>query len=183
MAKILFSQYRHNDLHNLVNKLDKDYYSVLSTLCQTAELLIDELEGMEPQQSTLLYLSLSKKLLSQVNELVMQRIGMLLPYAQELHSKETSGHDCSTCEGGCHIKHSSQLIGLKESHHKIKEILFRLHTVALPLYTDVDYPSQYKTLRNEMMLIDTALTELFYLEEASLIPKIMEAQKNIHAYN
>lgn len=183
MAKILFSEYRHNDLKSLVNKLNVDYYSVLAGMCNTATTLVEGLEQQEPNQSTVLYMSLSKKLLEQVKDLITLRTEMLLPYAVELHAKEVEGHDCSTCEGGCSFKHSTQLIGLKESHQKIKEILYRLQMVALPLYTEMEYPTEYKVLRNEMMLIDTALTELFYIEEASLIPKIMEAQKNIHAYN
>lgn len=183
MTKVLFSEYRHNDLNSLLDRLNRDYYSVIKAMATTALDLIVQLEKETIQQSTVLYVSLCKKLLEQVNDLIVLRTDILLPYALELYDKESQGHDCSSCEGGCSFKHSSQLIGLKESHHKIKEILYRLQMVALPLYTDSDYPSIYKVLRNEMMLIDTALTELFYLEESSLIPKIMEAQKNIHAYS
>jgi hypothetical protein len=183
MAKVLFSEYRNDDLNSLIGTLSKDYYSIIDAMCKTAINLVDELGQDEANTSTVLYLSLCTKLLDQVSDLINLRTGILLPYVQELYTKQEEGHDCSTCAGGCSFNHTSQLIGLKESHHKIKEILYRLPMVALPLYSDTDYPVGYKTLRNEMMLMDTALTELFYLEESSLIPKIMEAQKHIHAYD
>jgi hypothetical protein len=93
------------------------------------------------------------------------------------------GHDCSECSSGCSVNHALQLMGLKESQIRIKETLYRLLSVAMPLYADADYPDAYQSLRNQMTLIDTALTELFYLEEAHLIPKVKEAQKQIHVYN
>lgn len=183
MAKLPFSQYRDHDLNSLVDKLCNEYYTTVDSLCKNAVRIVSELEQEEVHPSTVLYMSLSTKLLDQVDDFINLRVGVIVPYVQELHTKQNEGHDCSSCAGGCHIRHTSQLAGLKESHKKIKEILYRLQMVALPLYTDIDYPDNYKSLRNEMMQIDTALTELFYLEESSLIPKIMEAQKFIHAYN
>ncbi len=128
-------------------------------------------------------MSLASKLLEQVLDFVNSRIGIMTPYIQELHVKKAGGHDCSKCEGGCTAKHSMHLLGLKESHQRIKEIFYRLQMVATPLYSETDFPESYKLLRNQMMLIDTSLTELFYLEEADLIPKVKEAQKHIHVYS
>jgi iron-sulfur cluster repair protein YtfE (RIC family) len=65
---------------------------------------------------------------------------------------------------------------VKEAHDKIREILSRLQHLAKPLYLDIAQPLPYKILRNEIMIIETALTELFYLEEAILLPKAMEVR-------
>jgi hypothetical protein len=35
-------------------------------------------------------------------------------------------------------------------------------------------------LRNQMALLENSLTELYFVEEAYLIPKVTEAQKNIN---
>jgi hypothetical protein len=52
---------------------------------------------------------------------------------------------------------------------------------SLPLYTETIYPDAYRVLRNQMALIENSLTELFFLEENYLIPKVAEAQKIINA--
>lgn len=181
MATILFSQYRNSDLEELAKRLDSDYYNALKVQCDTVTGLSRELleDGAHP--STNLYVSLATKLMEQVEELIVLRQEVILPYIKDLSTKKGEGHDCRNCAGGCHVAHNSHLFSLKDSHKRIKEILFRLQSVALPLYTDMNYPAGYKTLRNEMMIMDTVLTELFYLEEANLIPRVLEAQKAIHA--
>lgn len=74
-----------------------------------------------------------------------------------------------------------QLMELMASHNNIKGILYRLQMVSLPLYSETIYPDAYRILRNQMALIENGLTELFFLEEHYLIPKIVEAQKIINA--
>jgi hypothetical protein len=55
-----------------------------------------------------------------------------------------------------------------------------LQQLAKPLYLDIAQPLPYKILRNEIMIIETALTELFYLEETILVPRAMEVQDRIN---
>ncbi len=181
MATVLFSQYRHSDLDDLVQKLNNDYYNVLKGLCVNVSNLSGRVLADGAHSSTNLYVSLATKLTEQIDELIGLRQDVILPYIKDLSVKKVEGHDCRNCSGGCHVEHNAYLFNLKDSHKRIKEILFRLQTVALPLYSDMDYPASYKTLRNEMMIMDTVLTELFYLEEANLIPRVLEAQKAIHA--
>ena len=183
MVKILFSQYRHNDLGKLVHDLERDYYDTILHQCKNAAMLLAELQQDVVSPATTLYLSLCNKLLDQVQDFLIMRTTGLLPYVMELYTKDVEGHDCNNCSGNCSMRHSAQLMGLKESPQRIKEILYRLQMVAMPLYTSTEYPNAYKILRNEMMLIDTALTELFYIEEAMLVPKIMQAQNHIHAHD
>jgi hypothetical protein len=183
MVKIIFSHYRNNDLGKLVQDLERDYYDAILHQCKSAEMLMSELQQDEVSPATTLYMSLCSKLLGQVQDFLTMRTAVLLPYVGELFTKNVEGHDCNNCSGNCGMKHASQLMGIKESHQRIKEILYRLQMVAMPLYTAIEYPSAYKILRNEMMMIDTALTELFYVEEAMLVPKIMEAQNHIHAHD
>jgi hypothetical protein len=180
---VIFSQYRNDELDSLIDKLNTEYYSVLDNYCKNASGIVYELEQYEPHASMLLYMSLGTKFLEHVTDFVNSRIGILVPYIQELHEKKLGGHDCSECKTGCSVNHAMQLMGLKESQIRIKETLYRLQSVAMPLYSDTDYPDAYKSLRDQMTMIDTALTELFYLEEAHLIPKVKEAQKQIHVYN
>lgn len=182
MASILFSKYRNCDLDSLIKCLDKDYYDIIEIMCYSTTGLADKLneEGIHP--STSLYTSMAIKLIEQVRHFVISRKQVFLPYLAELDMKQKEKHNCSNCSGKCNVGHNMHLADLKESPKKIKEILFRLQTVALPLYSEIEYTATYKMLRNEMMLLDTMLTELFYLEESHLIPRVLDAQKNIHAY-
>jgi hypothetical protein len=63
----------------------------------------------------------------------------------------------------------------------MRSILNRLQVVALPLYSDTAFPDAYRVLRNQMALIENGLTELFFLEENYLLPKVVDAQKRINA--
>ncbi|MCB0698901.1 MAG: hypothetical protein KDC11_03600 [Chitinophagaceae bacterium] len=181
MAAILFSRYRNTDLKELTTRLNEDYYEVLRMYCLNASGLAARLQNDKHHASTSLYTSLAAKLIEQIESLIRLRQQVILPYVSDLSVKKDEGHDCRNCTGSCHVGHNANLMSLKDSHKRIKEILFRLQSVALPLYTEADYPASYKMLRNEMTVIDTALTELFYLEEANLIPRVLEAQRSIHA--
>ncbi|MEZ5017558.1 MAG: hypothetical protein R2800_10940 [Flavipsychrobacter sp.] len=180
MAAVLFSQYSNYSLRELINKLDKDYYQVLNSLCENASLHANTMQE-EGYSTTSLYVSMAIKLLQQIKDLLTIRTAVIFPYVNELNEKVREGHDCRNCSGNCHAGHNMHLTSLKGTHKNIKEILFRLQMVASPLYANNDYPASYKILRNEVTIIDTILTELFYLEESALIPKVMEAQKQMHA--
>lgn len=181
MAAILFSQYGNYSLTELISKLDKDYYQVLGNICDNALLHATKMQDGESHGATSLYVSMSIKLLQQIKDLLTIRTSVIFPYVGELDEKVQEGHDCRNCSGNCNAGHDMHLASLKGTHKSIKEILFRLQMVALPLYTSKDYPDTYKVLRNEITIIDTILTELFYLEESALIPKVMQAQKSMHA--
>ncbi len=177
---ILFSDYEEAGLHQLISKLNQEYYEVLGRLCRTASDAASKLLGEHQHTSTNLYASLSSKLVEHLEELVSLRQQLLVPYIKDLSTKKDQGHDCSNCAGGCGIQHKSQVLTLKDTHKHIKEILYRLHTVALPLYAEVPYPKTYCALRRDIVTIDTLLTKLFYLEEANLVPSVLEAQKLIN---
>lgn len=183
MSKIFFPRYQFSGLLELAERLNEDYYTSVDNLCRNAYNILSRLEQKEEHTSTILYISMSKKFLEQLREFTILRKEIMVPYIGELNKKALEKHDCNTCSGKCTMQHTTQVAGLKESHQKIKEILYRLQMVALPLYSDIQYPAEYKKLRNEIMIIDTSLTELFYLEEACLIPKMIEAQRSIHAYS
>ena len=81
------------------------------------------------------------------------------------------------------MQHDMQLNDLKQSHMQLKDIIYRVQMVALPLYSETIYPDVYRLLRNHMALIENSLTELYSVEETRLIPKVTEAQKNINAHS
>lgn len=170
-------------LQSLLSYLEKEYYTRLETLCERADLHIAELHNGDVHQTASLYTSLSKKLIGQIAQYIRLRRFGFLPYIHELMDKEDSGHDCRACSSSCTIRHTAHISGIKEAHTKIKETLYRLQSVATPIYHESLHDLTYRLLRAEMMQLDTALTELFYLEESSLIPKVMEAQKAIHAHS
>ncbi len=169
-------------LPTLLAYLEAEYYTRLESLCERSEYHLAELDKEAPAGEHL-YNSLSKKLLAQVGQYVRLRRFGLAPYIQELLQKEATGHDCRGCSDSCTDRHTAQITGIKEGHNRIKEALYRLQSIAPPIYSAPQQDSVYRSLRAGLMQLDTALTELFYLEESSLIPKVMEAQKAIHAHS
>lgn len=175
MVKLLFSEYRHSHLKVLTEKLHKDYYVVIEGLTKNASRIADSLNETTMPAAAVLYLSLCAKVLRQVEDVMQLRQTILIPYVEEICA--AADIPLTGQENGDYLSQDTRLSDIRESHRKIKELFFRLQMVALPLYSDTAFPPGYKMLRNEMMLIDTALTELFYLEESSLIPGVLEARK------
>jgi hypothetical protein len=181
MARILFSTYQKEDLLELVGRLDRDYYEVIDELCRHAAIHASEVEISKINQSTILFLDLCKKLLGEINSQVKMRRDILIPYVHQLLKKAAINHSCKTCDENCDIEQEKRLRLIIDSHETIKELLFRIQQLAKPLYLETIQSISYKILRNEMMIIDTALSELFYIEEVILIPKVKEVQKQLNA--
>ncbi len=172
-----------DNLGSLVEKLDKSHYDVLNTLCASAKKQALKLQTLEMHQATSQYINLCYRIIEEIQQYINLKKEHLIPYIQTLYEKDTTGHDCKNCNGtgSCSMQHELQLLELRQSHDKMSEILNRLQMAALPLYSETIYPDVYRVLRNQMALIENSLTELFLLEGSQLIPKVVEAQKNIHA--
>jgi len=165
----------------LIERLDKLYYDNLIVLCSAAQKYAQKLKDLEANSSTSQYVSLCLKLVDEIQSLIAIKKEHFIPYALTMFDKSNTGHDCSSCQGGCNLHHDIQLKDMKQSHMQLKDIIYRVQMVALPLYSETIYPDVYRLLRNHMALIENTLTELFSLEETRLIPKIIEAQKTINA--
>ena len=183
MAPSQFDEYTRTELKSFVEKLKIDHYHVVDTLCEAAKKQVLKLNELENHTSSSQYITLCIKLIEEIRNYIQQKNENLIPYLQELLEKDAENHDCSTCAGtgSCNMKHEIQLIDLMNSHKNIKTILYRLQMVVLPLYSETIFPDAYRVLRNQMALLENGLTELFFLEQTFLVPKIKEAQKNINA--
>ena len=178
---MLHEQYSKIGLTDFMEKLSEECYSALEKLCESANTQAVKLDGLESQQATSQYTTLCSKLIAEIRQCLKTRQDIYIPYVHELAEKAEKEHNCSNCSGTCKVNHDMQLLELKASHNNIKSILYRLQMVSLPLYSETIYPDAYRILRNQMALIENNLTELFFLEEHYLIPKVVEAQKIINA--
>jgi hypothetical protein len=182
MAKIPFSQYHKEDLKGLAERLKTDYYDQIAEACRD----IDQSAGIVKKTADrsgeqMLYVSLCSKLTEELREGIHIYQVEIVPYILDLCEKRENKHDCSLCNGGCKSGHSIKLATIKATHQKIKEIIYRINQLdqseGLHSCKDED---NCTALRNKVLLLDSTITELFYLEEAILIPKIQEAQSNIN---
>ncbi len=167
----------------LAEGLDKSYYSAILGFCENAQLQAASLQQLEIHKSTSQYVNLCSKLIAEIQQYIGNKTGHLLPYLKTLGVKSSAGHDCRSCNGGCDMGHDLVLAELKDSHIHIKEIVYRLQMVALPLYSETKFPIEYKSLRNLMARLENSLADLLALEETKLIPQIIEAQKNIYVHD
>lgn len=181
MEKVLLNQYSEISLPQFVEMLTGKIYKSIEQLCDSAVLQANKLDHLELHQNTSQYTTLCNNLIEDVRICIKERRDKYLPYISSLYEKVATNHDCTGCTGSCKLNHDMQLIELKATHGSIKNILYRLQMASLPLYTETIYPDAYRVLRNQMALIENSLTELFFLEENYLIPKVAEAQKIINA--
>jgi hypothetical protein len=181
MNKSNFGKYHSLDLLPLAERLSADYYNAVAALCEKAEKQAVRLKVLETNGPTSPYTTFCAELLKEVQQYIAPRKDELVPYLQKLAEKSATGHDCRSCKNGCSLQHELKLAELKETHAHLKDLLTRIQMVSLPLYTETIYPDAYRVLRNQIALIENNLTELYFLEEAYLIPKVAEAQKSIYA--
>ena len=170
-------------LQSLLAYLEKEYYTPVERLCVGITDCVTEIHHGDVHQSASLYTSLSKKLVEQVGRYIRLRRLSLLPYLNELVEKEDDGHDCRKCATSCTIRHSSQVTDIQDAHRQIRETLDKLRAIVEPVNHELLHQDWEKTLRKEIALLDEQLSELLYLEETALIPKIADAQKSIHAHD
>ena len=181
MTRILHEQFGKIDLAPCAERLSKECYDPLEKMCIHTQKQVSKLEGLESQLVTSQYTTLCNKLINEILDNLRTRKDTYIPYMKSLAEKVEAEHNCSTCSGGCKVNHDFQVLELQASHQNIKTILNRLNMVSLPLYSDTIYPDTYRVLRNQMALIENMLTELLFLEEHYLIPKIVASQKAINA--
>lgn len=168
------------NLTQLVDRLNTDNYDEIVDQCRDAARQIAKLENAGLQYATTQYTTTCGELINEVIRYITERKDRVIPYLKELSHKAESNHDCSTCSGGCKVNHGLQLIELRASHSAMRSLLNRLQVVALPLYSDTVFPDAYRVLRNQMALVENGLTELFFMEENYLLPKVVDAQKRIN---
>ncbi len=181
MEKVLFDQYSEASLPHFVDMLTSKIYRSIEQLCDNTNQQADKLDKLELHQSTSQYITLCNNLIADVRACIIDRREKYMPYINSLSEKVATNHDCTGCTGSCKLNHDIQLLEMKSTHSNIKSVLYRLQMASLPLYTETIYPDAYRVLRNQMALIENSLTELFFLEEKYLIPKVAEAQKIINA--
>jgi len=178
MAKSQFSQYHKDDLATLAGRLEKNYYHIVECQANCVEQLLGHEDTLLCGE---LYNSLSLHLVGEIRNQLRYRRDELAPYMRQLHAKMQSGHNCLNCAGDCSAGHGERLESLKAAHQKVKEILYRMSQVS-ESPPALRFPNlACRVLKNEIEQLDITLTELFYVEEAVLIPRIMEAQSQINA--
>ena len=177
------SIYDNKALQPFVEKLLENHYYAIGKLCVNANAQAEKLIRLETSQATSQYTSLCVTTVKETSQYIQMRMEKIIPYVLKLSEKSSTNHNCSSCSGNCKLNHDIQLLELKASNDMMQEMLNKLQIASLPLYSETLYPEQYRLLRNQMSLIETSLTELFFLENNYLIPKIVEAQKSINAGN
>lgn len=170
-------------LQSLLEYLEKEYYKSLEQMCGDVTNSITAIHGGDTEQSASLYTALSKKLVEQVTRYVRLRRLSLVPYLHELVEKEESGHDCRACSSSCTIRHSSQIHDIHDAHKQIRDTLSMLRAIEAPIACEQSAAKPECKLRQQVADLDEQLSELLYLEETALVPKITEAQKAIYAHS
>lgn len=178
MIHTLFAQYRNYKLQELADHFYKEYYTTMEGLCKSAGVAANKLRGKGA--AIMEHLLPYTKVVAEIKEYLLYRKDILFPYLGELSRKNKEGHDCSACKGGCKTAHMGIVMDVAVSHAHIHNTLEEIKAVSLQ---EKDVPDEYerKMLQNELSLLESMLTELYYLEQEVLLPKIKNAQKNIHA--
>lgn len=176
-----YEEYRNIALKPFAEKLQSEYYESLETLCANTKKQCDKMKNLEKSASSLQYVVSCEQIISEIEEHIENRKTIYIPYIHTLVEKVNDNHNCSTCTGKCKINHDMHIMDLTATNQAMSRVLHKLQMVMLPLYSDTMFPDEYRVLRLNMTLIETSLTELFFVENNYLIPKIADAQKNINA--
>ena len=181
MATRKYDEYRDKALKPFVEELQNDYYNAIENQCAATRRQVNKIKKLGVSDSSMQYVLLCDEIISETEQHIKNRKGIYIPYVHSLAEKARDNHNCSNCSGNCKINHDVHVIELNATNDEMKKVLSRLQVITLPLYSETIYPEEYRLLRSNMTLIETNLSELFFLENHYLIPNIVEAQKSINA--
>ncbi len=183
MNQLLLGGYEKYDLVSLIEKLDENFYQTTDSLCLKSFAMVNELKQIEFNQANSNYILLYDKLVHEIANFIQTRKQYFMPYLRELYAKDATNHNCATCSGRCSMQHTSKLIELKESINWVHNVLDKLQMMSLPLYSETKYTETYKALRSEMAALENSLSELFFIEETYLVPRVSAAQTKMNVHN
>jgi len=178
-----YEEYQEAELKPFAEKLQSEYYDSIEILCANTRKQSDKIRGIDSMGSALQYVTQCEKIVADVEKHVKDKKAIYIPYVHSLVEKVADNHNCSKCTGSCKVNHEMHIWELNATNEEMKKVLNRLQFITLPLYSETLYPDEYRLLRSNMTLLETSLTELFFLENNYLIPKITGAQKSINAGN
>jgi len=178
-----YLRYDTISLEELAEHLNLNYYEPLGAMTAQASVRLMHLQQADLHENTRKYTEVCSQVLECAMSYLNEYKQSLLPYVKELYLKERNGHNCGTCSGGCDIRHKAYLFRLHDLHTQLRKLLYDLQTAALPLFSPIAYPAAYRDLRDEMLLLDALMLELFHIEEAELMTKIIQSQRKINIHN
>ena len=172
------------DISQTIKNLEETYYVPGEKMCGRLMKLARKLKDEDKDNSLSVFSSMFISLINQLQAVCEERMLITVPYITSLVKKAATKHNCLNCSDDCGIKHKSQIARIEKDHYSIRDVFARLQKIAPVLYSEDEVlPSAYKTLRKEMMALNTFIYEMIYLEESSLIPAILESQRQINATN
>ena len=181
MAVKKYEEYNNITLKPFVEKLEAEYYRSIEMSCIASKAQCEKIKKIEISDSPIQYVALCETVISEIEKHIKDRKEVYIPYVNKLSRKVEDKHDCSNCSGSCKINHNMHILDLNATNEEMTKVLSILQMAVLPLYSDTLFPDEYRLLRSNMTMLETNLTELFFLENGYLIPKIAEAQNNINA--
>lgn len=174
---MLNNKYSEIDLPQFIDKIDSEYVLTLKS-CDTAERQVTAIKTLEGKGAISQYVALCGKLIDEIQEILGNRQKNLIPYMEHLSDKLTA--ETSKRRSRKSVASDKQHDSLKDSIKEIRKIISKLQVTALPLYSDKVDTGAYRSLRSQMIGIESSLNELLYNEENYLLPKIKEAQDKIY---
>lgn len=172
-----------NPLMEFVEKLTTENYKTVDEMCSRAGTHAEKVKSLENEGAITNYTVFCTDIIGETKQFIKERYDRFVPYIHTLLQKVETNHDCTNCAGGCKLNHDMHLLELMSTNERMRNVVSRLQMAALPLYSDAMYPDAYRLLRGHMSLIETGLSELVFLENSYLIPKVREAQKTINVGN
>jgi hypothetical protein len=165
----------------VIQNLEKNFYGPLEKSCQRLMELGISLKEEDTDSQLSVYSSLFLSFATQLTHLCEDRRSVTIPYLLDIAEKATTRHDCLNCSADCDAEHDAQINRIEKDQYHIRDMFSRLQKIAPPLYSEENLPESYLILRKELIRTNSIIFELFYIEESTLIPVILETQKKINA--
>ena len=160
----------------MTDKINRQYYEPILSLCEEAiQDAIAITKNGDSQSPAKIYTNFCMNLLFSIKHDIAGRQNIMLPRMISLYEKEKTGHDCATCDGNCKVNRVD-VNALSEANTVIVDSLCRLHKLAIPAYMFTQQIDAYKELRYKMLSLNTALLELFFIEESVLFTAVVGLQ-------
>jgi hypothetical protein len=170
------------DLQQLLARLQDEQYKHVTVLSTKIRSRLPIVKATETNATVLQYLHT----VDRFNQVVIRHLRshrlVLVPYISDLLHKEDEGHDCRACRGGCAMHHSERVREIETAHKYLFQDLESLKHAAMLLPEPTTDIKEFTLLRNDIYLLQEAISEVLFIEQSALLPMMLDLQRSIGAH-
>jgi len=168
-----------NVLIGKFEELNKGYYNEMLVSVNKINSYINTI-SLRPTEDVVAIINACKEVTAEMQVYILERQQEFFSYIDQLIDKRVNSHDCKNCSGSCKLQHRERLTFFEISYAKMVEV-FKNNLAVFENMAETIFPNIVHLLQNQLILLESSLTEAFFYETTQIKPLIYKMQQAIGA--